>query len=174
MRRPLPNLKRILRFSGGELSALRRFEGLSQYDLAELTGLHRNTIANLEEGATDPTVLAMSLIQIRLRAIGVFVENEGFVPRPSPLDSKAYAYPKFLSLYPAVIVRVMGQRIRARRRALGMSLAELSRACDLHLNTVWNLERGLVIPSASTIFRIYRRLDVRYIAALAPTDIELR
>ena len=70
MRSRLPGIERILRASGGELAALRRFRGLSQGDLAELTGLHKNTIANIEGGDRDASVLAMSLMQIRLRARG--------------------------------------------------------------------------------------------------------
>ena len=86
-KRAPPDIERMLFVSGGELAALRRAQGLSRPDLAEAAGVHRNTVANIERGSgrTHP-FLAMSLMQIHLRASGVLVEGEGFVPVPHPDD----------------------------------------------------------------------------------------
>jgi transcriptional regulator with XRE-family HTH domain len=162
VRRRFPGIDRILRVSGGELAALRRSQGLSQNDLAELTGLHRNTVANVERGSLDPSVLAMSLMQVQLRASGVFVEEDGFYPCPPPSASCGFPFPR-LVVPPSTMARIMGGCARRRRSELGMSLAELADAAGLHLNTVWNFERGLVEPSVSTTYLIYRGLDVAWV-----------
>jgi transcriptional regulator with XRE-family HTH domain len=160
MRSRPPGLDRILRFTGEGLAGLRRFQGLSQGELAERTGLHRNTIANIERGERDSSILAVSLMQIQLRAGGATVEAEGFLPCPSGADPGAFPFPN-LVLAPSVMARVMGDSVRRRRLELGMSLDELARATGAHLNTLWNFERGLVAPSTSTTYLIYRGLGVR-------------
>jgi transcriptional regulator with XRE-family HTH domain len=152
----------MLFVSGGELSALRREQGLSQPDLAELTGLHRNTIANVERGRGDSSVLAMSLMQVYLRASGVVVGNEGFILCPPPAGDRKYPYPSLMVRAPSMI-STMGQLTRERRRKREMSLTELADAAGVHRNTIWNFERGLVAPSVSTIYSIYRSLEVRWV-----------
>lgn len=162
MRPPRAGIERVLRVSGGELAILRRSQGLSQADLAELTGLHRNTITNIERGVKDASVLAMSLVQLHLRAGGVFVEREGFYPSPHPAGSAAYPYPELL-IAPPAMVSAMGDRVRRRRLDLGLSLHALASACGVHVNTIWNFERGLVAPSVSTTYLVYSNLQVRWI-----------
>jgi transcriptional regulator with XRE-family HTH domain len=160
-RSPSPGIERVLFVSGGELAALRRSQGLSRDDLGELTGLHPNTIAKVERGVEDSSILAMSLMQIRLRAIGVVVGGEGFFPCP-PSAGTGYPYPK-LVLRPASMIGDMGRRTRRRRLELGMSLSGLAEAAGLHRNTVWNFERGLVAPTSSTIYLLYRSLELSWV-----------
>lgn len=160
MRRKMPDVDRILFVSGGELAALRRHRGLSQADLAELTGLHKNTIANIEKGTADASVLAMSLMQIHLRASGVFVERDCFVPCPD--EGPEYPYPN-LVVPPAIMARVMGSSIRLRRLERKTSLASLAEATGLHCNTIWNFEHGLVASSVSTTYLLFRALGVTWV-----------
>ncbi len=154
----MPDLDLMLRVSGGELAALRRSQGLSQSDLAELTGLHRNTVANIESGSGDSSVLAVSLIQVRLRASGVLVEKTGFIPCPPPPGTD-FPYPRLL-VHPSAMARIMGESVRRRRLERALSLQALAEATGVHRNTIWNFEQGLVAPSASTTYLIYRGLGV--------------
>lgn len=166
MRRRQPDIDRLLRFTGGELAALRRCQGLSQGDLAELTGLHRNTIANIERGERDSSILAVSLMQIQLRASGATVEADGFLPCRSEADPGAFPFPN-LVVGASVMASVMGDKVRQKRLELGMSLKCLAETTGVHLNSLWNFERGLVAPSTSTTFLIYSRLGVRRVGGSA-------
>jgi transcriptional regulator with XRE-family HTH domain len=157
-----PGMERVLFVSGGELAALRRSQGLSQSDLSELSGLHRNTVQKVEAGCGDSSILAMSLMQIFLRASGVNVEREGFFPCPPPAEVPDYPY-AFLILRPPVMIAAMGRMIRRRRTERGMSLSGLADSVGVHRNTIWNVERGLVAPASSTIYAIYRGLGVRWV-----------
>jgi transcriptional regulator with XRE-family HTH domain len=159
-RSALPDIERILSVSGGELGALRRAQGLSRDDLAELTGLHRNTIANVERGGSDSSILAMSLMQVHLRASGVVVGREGFILCHPQAPGREYPYPDLL-VRPSTMMRVMGEMVRQRRVDRGMSIADFAVAAGVHRNTVWNIERGLVVPTSSTIYLIYRGLGVQ-------------
>jgi transcriptional regulator with XRE-family HTH domain len=163
MRRKLePEAERILFVSGGELEAMRRSQGLSRPDLAELTGLHRNTIANVERGLGDCSILAMSLMQVHLRARGVTVGKEGFLLCPPPAGDPRYPYPH-LVVPPSAMIGEMGRRVRQLRIERGMSISELAEAARVHRNTVWNFERGLAAPSATFIHSVYSLLGVQWV-----------
>jgi len=163
MRRSLgPEAERILFVSGGELETLRRSQGLSRPDLAELTGLHKNTIANVERGIGDCSILAMSLIQIHLRASGVDVGKEGFLLCPPPSGDSSYPYPD-LVIPPSAMISEMGRHVRLLRIERGMSISKLAEVACVHRNTVWNFERGLAAPSATTVYSVYRRLGVQWV-----------
>jgi transcriptional regulator with XRE-family HTH domain len=160
MRNSTPGLERILRSSGSELAILRRSEGLSQFELAEITGLHKNTIANVERGTGDASILAVSLMQVHLRATGVLIEADGFMVCPPLAGTHDYPFPQLI-VPPSMMIRGMGLGSCLRRLELGLSLRELAAICRLHPNTIWNFERGLVAPSTSTTFRIFRGLEIR-------------
>jgi transcriptional regulator with XRE-family HTH domain len=61
------------------------------------------------------------------------------------------------------MISIMGQLTRERRVKREMSLADLADAAGVHRNTIWNFERGLVAPSASTIYLLYRSLGVQWV-----------
>jgi transcriptional regulator with XRE-family HTH domain len=156
----------MLRGSGAALAAIRVSIGLSQPELAELTGLHVNTVSNIERGIGDASSLALSLIQVHLRCGGVTIAPEGFLPIPPRDESPAYPFPNLLT-YPAAMVGIMGERVRERRLSLGLSQAELAAATGLHVNTVWGFERGIVIPSSSSLWLLYRGLGIRAVVGSA-------
>ncbi len=70
----------ILLEIGRRLKRKRLEKNVSQQRLAEMTGLNRTTIGQLERGASSSTA---TLIQI-LRALGVLDELESFLPDPGP------------------------------------------------------------------------------------------
>jgi transcriptional regulator with XRE-family HTH domain len=49
----------ILQSFGHELRRIRQRKGISQEELAELAGLHRNYAGLLERGGSNPTLLAL-------------------------------------------------------------------------------------------------------------------
>ena len=153
---------RILKVSGGELAILRKNEGLTQSDLAEVTGLHKNTIANIERGKVDASVLALSLMQVHLRAIGVTIEKEGFLPCPAPSQLNVFPFPQLI-VPASVMASVMGKLVHGRRLERGISLEDLARVTGIHPNTIWNFEKGLVAASISTTYRIYRGIDFKWV-----------
>jgi Predicted transcriptional regulator len=150
----------ILRDSGSAAAEIRRREALSQADLAELTGLHVNTIANFERGLSDPSLLAVSLIYIYLRCPGVSVDESGcYVPLEPRSDCMAPLFSRELISLP-MMASIIGARVRERRLAMDLCIAETAKEIGIHPNTLWNLEKGLVAPSVSTSLRLYRRLGI--------------
>jgi transcriptional regulator with XRE-family HTH domain len=151
---------KALRISGERIASLRRSAGLSQAELAELAGLHYNTVSSIEKGRCDPSVVAFSLIQVRLGSPGIELSREDFAAiepdgrgLPRPFEEPELA--------PPYIVAFMGGQVRRRRLELGISQGELAASAGVHLNTVWNFERGLVAPSTTTVWSIYRSLGIR-------------
>jgi transcriptional regulator with XRE-family HTH domain len=74
----------ILREIGGRLRRRRLDKNLSQQTLADLAGLSRTTVSDLERGA--PAGM-LTLVQV-LRALGGLEELDAFLPDPglSPLE----------------------------------------------------------------------------------------
>ncbi len=74
----------ILREIGGRLRRRRLDKNLSQQALADLAGLSRTTVSDLERGA--PAGM-LTIVQV-LRALGGLEELDAFVPDPglSPLE----------------------------------------------------------------------------------------
>lgn len=163
MRSRRPGIDLVLRNSGAQLAELRRSAGLSQAELAERAGIHTNTVSNIERAIGDPSVLAMSLIQVHLGSSGVLVESDGFITLPPGCSDPDCTFPAS-ALAPSRMMNVMGDCLRSRRRGLGLTLEELASETGLHLNTIWNFERGLVVPSVTTVWSLYRRLGVRLVA----------
>jgi transcriptional regulator with XRE-family HTH domain len=159
MRRADAGFEAMLRDAGAMIASIRKAEGLSQAELAAAAALHYNTVSNVEQGASDTSLLVFSLILVRLRCPGLAVDEAGF--RPLPPLSRAEPEPLPPSMLgQSTIVSVIGSRLRSRRLDLGLSQGELSGEAGIHLNTLWNLEKGLVAPSVSTMYRLYRALGI--------------
>jgi transcriptional regulator with XRE-family HTH domain len=154
-----PKLKAMLRDSGASIASLRKAEGYSQAQLAELAGVHQNTITNIERGAVDPSVMCLNYIYLRLRCKGIEVFDEGFCPIPA-LDAKELPFPKLMDVSPGIMISVMGKLVVEWRKAKGLSLKDLAGESGVHVNTIWNFENGLVVPSTSTIYSIYKTLKI--------------
>jgi DNA-binding XRE family transcriptional regulator len=58
------------------------------------------------------------------------------------------------------LLKALGERIRERRQALGVSQEALARGCGLHRNVVGRLERGIYNPSVLTLYSIAAEFDV--------------
>jgi transcriptional regulator with XRE-family HTH domain len=153
-------LKEIIRASGASIASIRKAEGYSQAQLADLAGVHQNTIANIERGVVDPSVLALNFIYLKLRCQGIEISDEGFSPILSPSGSRELPFPKLALTSPGAMILAMGRSVSAWRQARDMSLKDLAGEAGVHVNTLWNFENGLVVPSTSTIYSVYRALDV--------------
>ncbi|HEX5270553.1 MAG TPA: helix-turn-helix transcriptional regulator [Gemmataceae bacterium] len=70
----------------GRLTALREAAGISQYRLAQLSGITKQTISNLERGETSPS---WETVQLLAKALGVsceeFVVEDIQPPEPPPV-----------------------------------------------------------------------------------------
>lgn len=140
----------------GALTAdLRRKQGLSQWDLADLAGVHVNTVSNLELGLTDPSTTLYSLVLVALKCPGITICEYGFPPLDPLSDFPGLSD---IMLSKPRIVSEIGTRVRDRRADLGLTLRETARAAGIHHNTLWNLENGLVVPSISTMYRLFRAI----------------
>jgi transcriptional regulator with XRE-family HTH domain len=164
-------LDEMLRVLGLGMSSLRKRRGLTQVALAELTGLSVNTISNIERGALDPTVVVVALIQVHLGALGLELIGKNYTLIESSRPDGSLPFPN-LAKPPATIVMTIGERIKNRRQKMKMTLEALSADSGVHINTLWNLEHGLVAPSISTLFRVYRSLGVRRVIG-TPDGIDL-
>ena len=56
--------------------------------------------------------------------------------------------------------RQLGQRIAARRKALGLRQAQVCERCDINNNYLSNIERGKSIPSLEVLMRVCEALEV--------------
>jgi transcriptional regulator with XRE-family HTH domain len=158
-----PGLKAMLRSSGSAIASIRKAEGYSQAQLAELTGVHPNTVANIERGLVDPSVMCLNYIYIQLRCLGIDVRDGGFSPIAPLPDDPSLPFPNLANISPGDMISVMGNRVVERRKAMGLSLKDLAGEAGVHPNTLWNFENGLVIPSASTIYSVYKALGVEQV-----------
>ena len=70
----------------------------------------------------------------------------------------------------AIDYREMGQRIAARRKALGLRQAQVCERCDINGNYLSNIERAVSIPSLEVLMRICTALDTTPDALLLGTS----
>lgn len=68
---------------GRDLRALRKTCGMSQYELAEATGLPQSYLSTIERGQANPTVRLLTLISNQLGADLVIVRREPVNPDDS-------------------------------------------------------------------------------------------
>ena len=149
----------MLRFTGGEFAALRRERGLSQEDLAEMAALHPNGVGVIERGHRDFNVLTISSLYLVLESAGVIVEAEGFVPLRDRSEG-ARMRSEASHLRSPSIVSCMGAAVRAERKAEEMSLSDLAAVAEMHPNSLYYFEKGLVVPGICTYYRLLRSLGV--------------
>ena len=70
----------------------------------------------------------------------------------------------------AIDYHEMGQRIAARRKALGLRQAQGCERCDINGNYLSNIERAVSIPSLEVLMRICTALDTTPDALLLGTS----
>ena len=54
----------------------------------------------------------------------------------------------------------LGQRLRRRRKELGLTLAQLSQRADTGTSTIHGIERGRTAPRLDTLLRLSAALDM--------------
>jgi transcriptional regulator with XRE-family HTH domain len=153
----------ILKEFGYRIESLRKLHGLSRLDMAEISGLHPNTVANIERGVVDGSIVAASRILIYLGCEGVYVTDRGFELIFTEGTPPGNYYPG-LRTSKAYIAATIGDVVKRRRLGLDASITDIAELAGVHRNTLANVELGLVEPSISTVYRIYRSLDVECVA----------
>ncbi len=149
-----------LKAVGADMKRARLERGLSREELADLAGVHPNTIGGVERGDHDVNSGTKCWILAALGARSVIMETDAdFVELED--DESQYPRADVQAMADSEIVRIIGNAIRNRREGIGMSLDELARRSGVHRNTLWNIERGLVSCSGSSLHCIYIALGVR-------------
>ncbi len=138
--------------------------GWSREALAERAGLHCNTVGIAERGDRDLSSISETRILLALGCERLCITREGFAPVlcANPDDARILS---IRALPDAVVARYIGTAIRKRRVALGLSLDDVAARATLHRNTLWNIERGFVLASSLSLYRIYLVLGT---SALVP------
>jgi transcriptional regulator with XRE-family HTH domain len=158
----------ILTAVGGAIQDRRRSHGMSQEDLAELSGLHRNTLGRIERGECDTSIVALSYLYFLLGSAGVMVDRGGVFPFSAEGVSYAAA-PGVTDMHPATMIRLLAVAIRGRRGEMRLSLQRLADLSNVHLNSLWSFERGLVVPTITTYHGLLRALEVSAVTQNAGT-----
>ena len=71
----------------------------------------------------------------------------------------------------AIDYTTIGSRIAARRRALGLTQAQVSERCEVNDNYISNIERSKSIPSLETLMRLCEALEITPDALLLGTSV---
>ena len=150
----------MLRAVGGAVTKMRKAAGLSQAELAEAAGVHVNTVANIERGSGDPSVVKLSRMLVRLRCPGVVFDSSGFAFLAPLLGIDSVAP----DAEPSRIALEIGSRIHDKRLARGLTIKELADKAEIHSNTLWNIENGLVEASCSVAYRVLLSLGSTRVA----------
>lgn len=145
-----------------EVRNARRDQGMSREELAEIAGVHVNTIGMLERGQRDLNSVHQTYILSALGFPGIGLDAEGLHLLPVSAGDQADVA-RLINVPAAAVVWGMGKDIRALRMACGLSLAEVADKAQVHRNTIWNCEHGLVCPTGYTWFRILQAMEVSLI-----------
>jgi transcriptional regulator with XRE-family HTH domain len=58
------------------------------------------------------------------------------------------------------MLSLMGTAIHDARKDRGLTLGCLAKISGMHLNSLWNFEKGLVVPGICTYFRLLHALEI--------------
>ncbi|HQO66435.1 MAG TPA: helix-turn-helix transcriptional regulator [Spirochaetales bacterium] len=148
-----------LRACGAEFRRVRLERGLSREALAELSGVHLNTIGAVERGDHDinGSTKCRLLAALGCKSLRMTEHCDEIVLHDDP---GCFPRADIQAMPESLVVRIIGQTMRQRRENAGLTLEQVAAAAGLHLNTLWNIERGLVSPMGIHIHRVYRALGV--------------
>lgn len=148
-----------LKSCGAEFRRARLERGLSREALSELSGVHVNTVGAVERGDHDVNGLTKCRLLAALGCLSLNMSDrvDEIVLHPDP---EAFPRADIQAMPESLVVRIIGQAMRERRERAGLTLEQVAAAAGLHLNTLWNIERGLVSPMGVHIHRVYRALGV--------------
>lgn len=151
---------KFLRSLGEQLFEVRRYFGISREDLSFFSGVHPNTLGHLERGDRD------AALDSNTRAFMALGVNNIHLVRGDLTLTFNRDHLLGLREYPDISfqVYIIGQLIRNQRVSLGLTLEELSRMTSLHINTLWNIEQGLVAPRGGHLYAIYEALEIHTLA----------
>ncbi|HOJ29788.1 MAG TPA: helix-turn-helix transcriptional regulator [Spirochaetota bacterium] len=128
--------------------------GISQEYLAELCKVHRNTIAVLELGESDPTIVTLTNI---FMAFGI----QRFIIDHNNCHLQMITGVPFVDLLESSIINdKIGFFIDSLRLKHNISRDKLSLATGIHRNTIARIENAQVTARLSTIIQIYRYFNV--------------
>jgi len=132
----------------------RKSQGISQEYLAELCDVHRNSIAMIELGKSDPTIvtftnicLAFGISRLIIDHINclLYMATDGI--KSSPLDH-------------STVNNNIGFFIDSLRQRYDLSRERLSMHTGIHRNTIDRIENAKVTARVSTIIELYRYFRV--------------
>lgn len=152
---------------GSELRAARRAAGLSTEAAADIAGLHPNTVSGAELGRVNLSLVSVARLMAALGSPGFSLGDDGFALTHGPAPLRAV-----IDLPASAIVAMTGFTVRQERQRLGATLDELAARAGIHRNSLWNLETGLVVPTAYGLFRVHRALGIIALAGTA-TGLEV-
>ncbi len=146
----------------GDVRRIRKLYGFSREELAERAGLHPNTVAVAERGERDLNTISQTRLFAALGCREIRL-CDGCLD--ISFSEECCIRGDLLALDEPFIIRCIGETVRRRRIALDLSLEELSSLTGLHLNSLWNCEKGLVIPKGNTLVRLYLALGTQWVEA---------
>lgn len=142
----------------------RNFHHYTISDLADLAGIHRNSLSAIENCTHDVSSLTSARLCLALNIQHIELSRDSTIELyPAILASRKQIPPRMPR--DAYIVEKIGNAICARRQICGLTQQELAHAAGVHKNTVWSIEHGLSIPSNYNLFSIYFSLGVTVVQA---------
>lgn len=146
------------------LRACRSFHNYSITDLAEYSGIHRNSISAIENRSHDASSFTCARLCFALNVRHIKLAKDSTIQlRPEPMDHDR-RFPARVP-YHAHIMERLGKAICRRRESLGLLQEELATLAGIHKNSLWPIERGLTIPTNYNLFSIYFSLEVTQLKA---------
>ncbi|MBU0957084.1 MAG: helix-turn-helix domain-containing protein [Spirochaetes bacterium] len=161
-----------LRNTGKEFRRVRLLRGLSRDELADLAGVHINTIGAVERGDYDLNSSTRCWILAALGTESLIMEPNLDRLEIAPVAAD-WQRADVQQLPESEIVRLTGATLRACRETHGLTLDDLAELSLIHRNSIWNIEQGLVSATSTCLHRLYRCLGVFRVRPRPPDWLEL-
>jgi transcriptional regulator with XRE-family HTH domain len=162
----------LARSTGRQIRAARALAGLSRGELADLASVHISHVIMAEAGSiSNDQAAALTALQRALESCGIEFGPDGWIryrrdmavvvqettPAPRKPESGRELHPAQLrkalrSGKP--LAREIGAACRRGRESLGLTQQEASERIEVSAEYYARIERGVSVPSTSTMFRI--------------------